>query len=120
MLGSAPLAISISTTSVNPDVVRTWNPVDRQLRWVVHGRGRDTRIPSHAAVLDRVPRFLPAASGEVPFIQLMDDDLVLRATEIVRRLLADLPAGEASAHEKCQHTNDHCGFHDSVLDHRCC
>src|SRR5216683_7396731 len=118
--GSLRLGHRAAATSVDPDVVRTWNPVDRQLRSLVHRRRRDLRIPSHAAVLDRVPRFLLAASGEVAFFQLMDDDLVLRATEIVRRLLADLPAGEASAHEKCQHTNDYCGFHDFVLDHRCC
>ena len=45
----------------------------------------------------------------------MHDDFVLRATEIIRGLLTDLPAGIASADEKSQSGSDHGGFHNCLL-----
>src|SRR5262249_57233651 len=91
------------------------NAVDRDRRSLVHCRYCDLRIPLHATILDRVLSFLLATSDEVASIQEMDDDFVLRAIEIVRRLLTDLPAGKASADEKCQCGSDRCGFHKFLL-----
>src|SRR5215510_13540419 len=99
---------------MNANVV-TWNAVDRELRSLVYRRCSDLRIPLHATVLDRVLSFLLATSGDVACIQLMDDDFVLRATEVVRGLLTHLRSGVASADEKCQSGSDHCAFHNLLL-----
>jgi len=45
----------------------------------------------------------------------MDDDFVLRATEIDRDLLTDLRSGVAPTGDECRRGSDHCGFHNFLL-----